>query len=58
MAPTSLQQQKHNNYVIVTRRINYRVHKIEFTHDVGARDLIPYFNMNDEDFLKLAVRLK
>jgi len=41
---------------IVARFMHRRYYKIEFGHDVLARDLIPYFNLPDEMFIKLTLR--
>jgi len=46
-----------NNTVIVTRLIRYKLHKIEFNKTTPAHEIIPYFNMTDEEFLKYSVRL-
>ncbi len=43
--------------VIVTRLIRYKLHKIEFNKDTPAHEIVPYFNMSDEEFLKYSIRL-
>lgn len=58
MTPTSLQHDPKHDYVIVTRLIRYKLHKIEFNSNVEAHKLVPYFNMSDDDFLKFAIRVK
>jgi len=39
-----------DTYLILSRFINSKLCKITFSHDVNACKLIPYFNMNDEQF--------
>ena len=56
MTPSSLQEDKKHNCIIVTRLIRYKLHRIEFSSEVKAQDIIPYFNMMDEDFMKFALR--
>ena len=43
--------------IIVARFMFRKYHKIEFNIDVLAKDLIPYFSLHDEDFIKLTVRV-
>ena len=61
MTASSLQNDpadKKHNTVIVTRLIRYKLHKIEFSKNTLAHELIPYFNMSDEEFLKYSIRLR
>ena len=49
---TSLQINEEDTIVLI-RLINNKFRVVEFTRDVLARDLIAYFNMCDEQYLKL-----
>lgn len=42
--------------IILARRINYKYRQIEFGLEVKAIDLIPYFSLPDDHFIKLVRR--
>ena len=42
--------------IVLARLIDTKFFKIEFSINVKANDLIPYFHMIDEIFMKLVVR--
>ena len=48
--------QLYDNAVVLIRLLNTNFYEVEFKIDVIAKDLIPYFNLQDDDFIKLSVR--
>jgi len=42
--------------IVLTRLLGTKMVKISFAKDARANDVIPYFNMSDEEFVKYCDR--
>ena len=51
---TTIHQDETN--IILSRLINYKLRKIDFGLEVKAVELIPYFSLPDDMFIKLTRR--